>query len=220
MGNIENTEKTLFGIVKTVITNERTGKSFEFETASEVGVEPKVSEGKENILRIHNHINAIKITEDIVYGYKLKFKDNVFNFNIMQLVEGGKLENGKYVGTKAGEVVEKDQFTITVYSEYLNYTENEGYIKWIWKHAKGKAMKWTIKDDKFIVPEFEAVSIPAKGEQPVEVEFVQELPKEKKTEKIAIEGGSKSESNKDVDVVVTNNVKWTFKEAINQDDVT
>ncbi|MCD3279837.1 Ig-like domain-containing protein, partial [Clostridium botulinum] len=42
----------------------------------------------------------------------------------------------------------------------------------------------------------------------------------KKTEKIAIEGGSKSESNKDVDVVVTNNVKWTFKEAINQDDVT
>ncbi|MCD3254337.1 Ig-like domain-containing protein, partial [Clostridium botulinum] len=65
-----------------------------------------------------------------------------------------------------------------------------------------------------------AVSIPAKGEQPVEVEFVQELPKEKKTEKIAIEGGSKSESNKDVDVVVTNNVKWTFKEAINQDDVT
>lgn len=217
--------KTLVNVVKVNFINEKTGKKFTIDdTAEKIDIEPILSKGKRDILRVKNRILGINETEDIVIGYKLKMKDNVFNVKVMELVDGGRMEGNKYISIPAGQVVEKDLFTLEAYTEEKDYSRTIGYTKFLWKHCKGKTPKWKIEDGKFIIPEFEAESIPFRGETPVEIEFTDSIdgpiiPEEPDGE-MKVDGGTVTDSNKDVGVEITSNVKWTFMEPINQDDVT
>ncbi|WP_315114550.1 Ig-like domain-containing protein [uncultured Clostridium sp.] len=218
--------KTLVNVVKCYIENEKTNERFDIaDTASEVDVEPILNEGKRDILRVKNRILAVNETEDIVIGYKLKLKDNTFNIKVMEIVDGGHMEGNKYVSIPAGQVVDKPLFTLEVITEEKDYSRTTGYTKFTWKHCKGKVPKFSIKDGEFIVPEFEAESIPFRGETPVEIEFINSLEPTPETpeiplEDIGVEGDKVEDSNTDVGVAITNRVIWTFKEQINQDDVT
>ena len=169
--------KSLVNVAKCVITNEKTNISFDIaDTASEIDVEPILSAGKRDILRVKNKILGINDTEDIVIGYKLKLKDNTFNIDVMQLVDGGTITGGNYSSIPAGEEVSKDLFTLTVYCEEKDYSETTGYTKFEWKHCKGKVPKYKIEDGNFVVPEFEAESIPFRGESAVGIDSVVTLP--------------------------------------------
>lgn len=169
--------KTLVNVVKCIVTNEKTNAEFDIgDTASEINVEPILSAGKRDILRVKNKILGINETEDIVIGYKLKLKDNTFNIDVMQLVDGGTITNGNYTSIPAGQVVEKDLFTLTVYCEEKDYSRTTGYTKFEWKHCKGQVPKYKIQDGNFIVPEFEAESIPFRGETSVSIDSVATLP--------------------------------------------
>ncbi|WPC42959.1 hypothetical protein Q6H37_05660 [Clostridium sp. JS66] len=82
--------KTLVNVKKCFVINEKTNEKFDIgDTASEIQVEPILSQGKRDILRVKNKILGINETEDIVIGYKLKLKDNTFSLKVMQLVDGG-----------------------------------------------------------------------------------------------------------------------------------
>jgi hypothetical protein len=169
--------KALVNVAKCVVTNEKTGHVFDIgDTASDIDVEPILSAGKRDILRVKNKIHGINETEDIVIGYKLKLKDNTFDLNVMQLVDGGTVTGDHYESIPAGQVVEKDLFTLEVYAEEKDYSRTTGYTKFTWKHCKGKVPKYKIKDGDFIVPEFEAESIPFRGEKAVEIDSVTSLP--------------------------------------------
>jgi len=169
--------KTLVNVAKCLVTNERTGISFDIgDTASDIDVEPILSAGKRDILRVKNKILGINETEDIVIGYKLKLKDNTFNIDVMQLVDGGTITGDKYTSIPAGQVVKKDLFTLTAYAEEKDYSRTTGYTKFEWKHCKGKVPKYKIKDGDFIIPEFEAESIPFRGESAVSIDSVATLP--------------------------------------------
>lgn len=169
--------KSLVNVAKCVVTNEKTGDIFDIgDTASEIDVDPILSAGKRDILRVKNKIHGINETEDIVIGYKLKLKDNTFNLDVMALVDGGVITGGNYVSIPAGQTVEKDLFTLEVYTEEKDYSRTTGYTKFTWKHCKGKVPKYKIKDGDFIVPEFEAESIPFRGENAVLISSVASLP--------------------------------------------
>ncbi|WP_252229293.1 MULTISPECIES: hypothetical protein [unclassified Clostridium] len=169
--------KTLVNVAKCIVTNEKTDDNFDIgDTASSIDVEPILSAGKRDILRVKNKILGINETEDIVIGYKLKLKDNTFNIDVMQLVDGGTIKGDHYESIPAGEVVNKDLFTLTVYCEEKDYSRTTGYTKFEWKHCKGKVPKYKIEDGNFIVPEFEAESIPFRGETTVDIDTVSKLP--------------------------------------------
>jgi len=169
--------KTLVNVAKCTITNEKTNVIFDIgDTASEIDVEPILSAGKRDILRVKNKILGINETEDIVIGYKLKLKDNTFNLDVMQLVDGGTITGGQYTSIPAGEVVNKDLFTLSVYCEEKDYSRTTGYTVFTWKHCKGKVPKYKIEDSNFIIPEFEAESIPFRGETSVDIGTVTTLP--------------------------------------------
>lgn len=221
--------KTLVNVKKCIVKNEKTGAEFDIgDTASEIDVEPILSAGKRDILRVKNKILGINQTEDIVIGYKLKLKDNTFNLDVMALVDGGTISGGHYVSIPAGQVVDKDLFTLEVYTEEKDYSRTTGYTKFTWKHCKGKVPKYKIKDGDFIVPEFEAEAIPFRGENAVEIDSVTSLPGGV-TPIIppsggnpgipGVIGGTVTDSNPTVGVSITSNIKWTFTNAINQDDV-
>lgn len=169
--------KSLVNVKKCVITNERTGAKFDIgDTASEIDVDPILSAGKRDILRVKNKILAINETEDICIGYTLKLTDNTFNLDVMQIVDGGTTSSGNYESVPAGTVVDKDLFTLEVYTEEKDYSRTTGYTKFTFKHCKGKVPKWKIKDGDFVVPEFTAESIPFRGEKAVTIDSVASLP--------------------------------------------
>ena len=224
--------KSLVNVAKCVVTNEKTGVSFDIgDTASEIDVEPITSQGKRDILRVKNKIHAINETEDIVIGYKLKLKDNTFSLNVMALVDGGTVSGDIYSSIPAGQAVEKDPFTLEVYTEEKDYSRTTGYTKFTFKHCKGKAPKYKVKDGDFIVPEFEAESIPFRGEKAVEIStgmpflpggttpIIPNPPPSTTTDTLKVIGGPIIGTNPTVGVSITTNVKWTFTSAIDQDEV-
>lgn len=220
--------KTLVNVKKCMVKNETTGEEFDIgDTASEIEVEPILSAGKRDILRVKNKILGINETEDIVIGYKLKLKDNTFNLDVMALVDGGTISGGHYASIPAGQVVDKDLFTLEVYTEEKDYSRTTGYTKFTWKHCKGKVPKYKIKDGDFIVPEFEAEAVPFRGENAVEIDSVTSLPggvtpitpPSSGTGMVGVIGGTVTDSNPTVGVSITSNIKWTFINAIDQDDV-
>lgn len=217
-------EKTLVNVTKVVFIDEITNERHEAKTSDEIDIEPIKSEGKRDILRVKNTIYGINQTDDIVIGYKLKMKDNLLNIRTMALIDGGKIINGKYEGTEAGKNVDRHLFTIEVYTEEKDYSRTIGYAKFTYKHCKGKPSKYKVKDGAFLVPEYEAESIPFRGEKPVEIEFLNSLDDESSqpgsNADTTPEGGPITDNNEDVAITVTSNIKWTFTEQINQDDVT
>lgn len=88
--------KVLYGVKRAVITPidadtqqpKEEGK-IAFKTAEEVGIEKVVSEGSEEIKRVDDEILAVVSTRDIGYGYNLTLVDNVFNLEVLALIEGG-----------------------------------------------------------------------------------------------------------------------------------
>lgn len=217
-------EKTLVNVTKVVFIDEITNERHEAKTSDEIDIEPIKSEGKRDILRVKNTIYGINQTDDIVIGYKLKMKDNLLNIRTMALIDGGKIINGRYEGTEAGKNVDRHLFTIEIYTEEKDYSRTIGYAKFTYKHCKGKPSKYKVKDGAFLVPEYEAESIPFRGEKPVEIEFLNSLDDESSqpgsNTDTTPEGGTVTDNNEDVAITVTSNIKWTFTDQINQDDVT
>lgn len=175
--------KAIVNIVKTVITTEETlPKSYSWTTASKAGLEPTISEGEEKILRVKNRILATDRTEDILLGFELTFTDNLFIGEVMSLVDGGTATMEldklvKYEAPVAGEVVTRTPFTIDIYCEEKDIDGDPvGYVKFTFKHCKGKPVKYELEDGVFMAPEVKVVSRPKTGESPSTVEFLEELP--------------------------------------------
>ncbi|APF26727.1 hypothetical protein NPD5_2896 [Clostridium sporogenes] len=220
--------KTLVNVVKVNFIDEVTNTKHTIETSNEIEIEPINSKGKRDILRVKNKIYGINETDDIVIGYKLKMKDNLFNIETMALIDGGTIQDNKYCGTEVGIAVERHPFTMEIFTEEKDYSRTTGYVKFVYKHCKGKPAKYKIQDGKFLVSSYEAESIPFRNEKPVEIEFLNKLEENNNTEEpgettpiedIGVEGGKVENDNQDVGVSITNRVVWRFLNQINQDDV-
>lgn len=185
-GAIELEGKAIVNIVRAeIVTEETVPKTYVWTTASKAGLEPTISEGEENILRVKNRILATNRTEDILLGFDLTFSDNVFIGEVMALVDGGVATYDdvdekkliKYESPVAGIVVDRQLFTLNIYTEEKDIDGNaKGYVKFIFRHCKGKPVKYEIEDGVFMAPEVNVVSRPKTGESPASLEFLDELP--------------------------------------------
>ncbi|MBU3185658.1 Ig-like domain-containing protein [Clostridium estertheticum] len=215
-------------IVLGEIIDEVTQKTYIFDTADKADVKPDLSAGKEDILRVKNRIIAMNRTEDICIGYDIKLTNNTFPTELMAIVDGGIITADGYEGPEVGIVTERHPFTLNLYSEEKDYdSATLQYVQFAFKHNKGKPVEFKFEDGKFFVPEFESHSRPKKGEKPVYIKFLKQLPKgdavpvtQPNTGDMKVDGGTVTGSNTDVGVSIGSNVKWTFVKAINQDDVT
>lgn len=216
-------------IVMAEVIDEITNKKYIFDTASKAQIKPDLSKGKEDILRVKNRIIAINRTEDICIGYNIKLTNNTFPAKVMAIIDGGIITNNGYEGPDLGEVAERHPYTLNIYSEEKDYGgETLQYVKFSFKHNKGKPVEFKFEDGKFYIPEFESQSRPRKKEKPVYIEYMNKLPdyddgndnNNGNEEELEVVGGKVEDSNSDVSVEITSNIKWTFSKAINQDEVT
>ncbi len=143
-----------------IVTEEETPKTYVFETASDAGLEPFISQGQENELRVKNIILAQNITEDIIKGYNLNLKDVTMIPEVFALVDGGlsQVETDgtfeEYTGPVAGEVTKRTPFTLNIYTEEKDYDgATLNYMKFQFLHCKGSPAKFNLQDGSFFAPE-------------------------------------------------------------------
>lgn len=180
MANVKKLEeRVLANIVKAEICDEASGDVYEFSTASEASIKPFASEGTEKIHRVKNTILGTIRYEDILLGYEIKLVNNTFCPELLALVDGGTVtsdEDGafkSYSSPVVGQVTERKSLTVNLYTQEVDCDgEAVEYIKFTFKHAKGKPVEYTIKDGEFFVPELTLRSRAKTGESSAEVAAV------------------------------------------------
>ena len=183
MATVKNLEeRVLANIVRAEIQDEEGGTTYVFTTSSEASVKPFVSEGAEKIHRVKNTILGSLRYEDILLGYEIKLVNNTFCPELLSLIDGGEVELDElgnfvsYTAPVVGTVTERKNLTVSLYTEELDCDgETLEYIKFTFKHAKGKPVEYSFKDGEFFVPELTLRSRAKTGESSVEVTALKSL---------------------------------------------
>lgn len=183
MATVKNLdERVLANIVRAEITEEGRGDTYVFATSSEASIKPFTSEGTEKIHRVKNTILGSIRYEDILLGYEIKLVNNTFCPELLALIDGGEITTDgdgafqKYTSPVVGEVTERKNLTVSLYTQEVDCDgETVEYIKFTFKHAKGKPVEYSIKDGEFFVPELTLRSRAKTGESSVEVAALKTL---------------------------------------------
>lgn len=177
--------KSLANIVRVEIeTQEDVPKKYSWETASKAGIQPYISEGEEEFLRVKNTILATNRFEDIVIGYDIEFEDNTFVPEVFALIDGGTLEYDDlntdkviaYNAPRVGKVVNRTVFNLSIITEEKDIDGlARSYAKLVLNNCIGKPAEFELEDGQFMVPQFTVASRPRSGESPVSIEFLDSL---------------------------------------------
>lgn len=175
-------ETALIGVALVVLTDEDNRK-YSFTTATEVTFQTRIKEGEKIPLVIKNVLKAQKNYKDVILGIDIKFKDNMFLPEVVELLQGGvaqmKAEGQfeRYAPPAAGVEYESKRFTVDVYSEHIDTSSQIlGYAKFSFPNGQGKPIEMASKDGEFFAPEYTVITAPLKGQPPYTIEYVDTLP--------------------------------------------
>ena len=177
----------------TITTN--AGKEFGFDTANQIEVEVQTETQDAVRLVIKGRLRAQKPEEATITGHQVTLHDNVFNPELVKVLQGGKIfyfqdadkqtmsENptnfgfAKYTPPVAGSGEKGEVFTLNAYSAIYNAAGViTGYEKTMYPNCQGVPVAFSSEDGTFRAPEYTINSAPDTGEAPYEVEWVANLP--------------------------------------------
>lgn len=177
----------------TITTN--AGKEFGFDTANQIEVEVQTETQDAVRLVIKGRLRAQKPEEATITGHQVTLHDNVFNPELVKVLQGGKIlyfqdadkqtmsENptsfgfAKYTPPVAGSGEKGEVFTLNAYSAIYNAAGViTGYEKTMYPNCQGVPVAFSSEDGTFRAPEYTINSAPDTGEPPYEVEWVANLP--------------------------------------------
>lgn len=181
--------------VNLVTITTRAGKEFGFETANQVEVEVQTEDSDAVRLVVKGKLLAQKPQESTITGHQITLHDNVFNPELVKVLQGGKIlyfqdedktttgevETGfgfaKYTPPVAGSGEKGEIFTLNTYSAIYNAAGViTGYEKTMYPNCQGIPVAFNSEDGSFRAPEYTINSAPDTGEAPYEVMWVKELP--------------------------------------------
>ena len=152
-------------------------EAYPFTTASEAGMEQITQEGEEQSLVIKSKVIANRPAINTVLGHDITLLDNVFCMEILQLMQGGKIEGNKYTAPVIGEIPAKTKFEADFYSANVSTDGDTGdFMKFTFTGCTGNSVPLEIKDGEYIAPEYTINSRPPQGEALYTVEKVSSLP--------------------------------------------
>lgn len=156
-----------------------------FTTASKVAVTPQTETTDANKLVVKNVLIAQKPAESVMTGTTIVLTDNVFNPEVLMILQGGKItyKEGtsgpitKYEAPLAGSTDRGKVFTLNLYSAiYSAAGLITGYEKTKYPHCQGTPWAPSSEDGTWRVAEYTINSAPDKGEAPYTIEYVDALP--------------------------------------------
>lgn len=178
-----------------LVTIETSDREFGFDTASEVEVEPQFNETDAVQLIIKGKLKAQKRGSSILTGNQITLTDNVFNPELVQVLQGGSI---KY-WTSADHTTTQDTdagFGIAGYTPPTSASGDTGktfkcnlytaqynaagmivnYEKCSYPNCTGVPVAFNVTDDEFRAPEYTINSAPDEDEPPYVITYVDALP--------------------------------------------
>lgn len=181
--------------VNLVTITTKSGKEFGFDTANQIEVEVQTETQDAVRLVVKGRLRAQKPEEATITGHQITLHDNVFNPELVKVLQGGKIlyfqdadkqtmsENptsfgfAKYTPPVAGSAEKGEVFTLNAYSAIYNAAGViTGYEKTIYPNCQGVPVAFSSEDGTFRAPEYTINSAPDTGEAPYDIEWVAELP--------------------------------------------
>lgn len=173
----------------------RYGIEFGFDTANQVEVEVQTEDSEAVKLVIKGRLRSQKPAESTITGHQITLHDNVFNPQLVKILQGGNIlywqdaehsvmgedetEFGvaKYTPPVAGSAEKGEIFTFNAYSAIYNAAGViTGYEKTMYPNCQGVPVAFNSEDGAFRAPEYTINSAPDEGEAPYEMEWVDTLP--------------------------------------------
>ena len=167
-----------------LVTIEKDGDEFGFDTSNQIEVEPQLEESDAVVLNIKGRIKAQKPRRATLSSNEITLHDNVFNPELVKILQGGTIEYQpgttkviSYTPPLAGENINPEPFTLNVYTaQYDAAGLIVQYEKTSYPNCQGQPVAFSSEDDAFRAPEYTITSAPKEGEPPYKISYVDELP--------------------------------------------
>lgn len=169
------------------ITANVNGETIELalDTASQITVEPQISTQEPVQLIVKGVLKAQKRGKNTLTGNKITLKDNVFNPELVMLLQGGEIEYDtdgttikKYTPPVAGESL--DELPVFSLNTYSGQYDASGLVvrheKTTYPNCTGQPISMSSEDNVFRAQSYTIDSAPAVGEAPYTIEYVDKLP--------------------------------------------
>lgn len=184
-GSPKKSKAEIATIDVSLVTIESEGTEIGFDTASAIEVEAQIEEEEGVKLVVKGILRAQKPDSSTLTGHEITLTDNVFNPELVMILQGGVLtwddvdtkKLKSYTPPKAGEKSNAKPFTLCAYS--ANYDASgqiKGYEKITYPNCMGKPVALNSEDGAFRAPEYTIISAPATGQAPYTIEYVEDLP--------------------------------------------
>lgn len=175
---------TIDVVLVTVTTSEQTPKEIGLTTATQIQVDPQIETTEAIKLIIKAILVAQKREKQTITGNQITLTDNVFNPELVQILQGGTITTGAdgkitgYTPPVAGSnPADIPVFTLNAYSaQYDASGLIVQYEKISYPNCTGNPISMSAQDDVFRVSEYTIISAPAQGEAPYTINYVDTLP--------------------------------------------
>lgn len=171
------------------------GPEIALKTASKLGVSPQTQTTEAVKLVVKGRLIAQKPEQVTLTGNQLTLTDNVFNPELVKILQGGTIKYwsddkqttegdedkgfgiARYIPPVAGSAETGQTFVGKAYSAIYNAAGNcTGYECISYPNCKGTPVALASEDGAFRAPEYTINSAPNTGEAPYEITYVKELP--------------------------------------------
>lgn len=168
-----------------MVTIETADGEFGFSTANSIAVEPQLDEEDAVRLVVKGVLLAQKPATKTVTGNQITLTDNVFNPELVLVLQGGKIkyaegDSGKIIGYDPPASGTKDKGEIFALNAYSAQYDASGsivqYEKIKYPNCTGVPIAFGSEDGTFRAPEYTINSAPKKGEPPYSISYVDKLP--------------------------------------------
>lgn len=184
-GTIKKSKAEIPTIDCNLITIETTDGEFGFETANKIAVNPQVEETDAVKLVIKGKLKAQKPKETTLTGNEITLTDNVFNPELVLVLQGGTIKYDLATPTKivgytppvSGSGEKGKVFKLNAYSaQYDASGQIVQYEKITYPNCQGVPVAFGSEDGVFRASEYTINSAPKTGEAPYEINYVAALP--------------------------------------------
>lgn len=185
MADVKKSKAEIATIDCCLVTIETEAGEFGFDTANKVAVEPQIEEQEAVKLIVKGILRAQKPPVKTITGNQIALTDNVFNPELVLVLQGGTIkydttDQTKIVGYTppvAGSADKGKPFKLNCYSAQYNAAgQIVQYEKIQYPNCIGSPVAFGSEDGVFRAPEYIVDSAPNTGEAPYDISYVAALP--------------------------------------------
>ena len=188
MGNAKDVKRSKMEVATIdveLVTIETAKGEFGFDTSNKVEVEVQTEDTDAVKLVVKGKLRAQKKGQKTVTGNQITLTDNVFNPELVLVLQGGKIvydtaDTSKIIGYDApvaGSDDKGETFVLNCYSAQYDAGGNiVNYEKISYPNCTGEPVSFNSEDGAFRAPEYVIDSAPSKGQPPYSIRYVDELP--------------------------------------------